>query len=481
MDAPPSEPALPRRGAPDLLAVPSPSLSVGRRGEQTRFSLRATGIEAAGRLLGWLIATALLEALGRWRELAGSSAEIAAQRERRRARAATRLARLLGDLKGPFVKAGQFAALRYDVLPAEARSAFEALADRVSPLPFARVRATLEAELGDRMRAFASIDPIPLGTASIAQVHRARLADGREVAMKVQHPGLAAALPADLAVLRIALRLVLCWPPVRRRLGALDAARLFDEFATGIADEYDFEREARIAREIAANLAEDPRVVVPAMIDALCTSRVLTMAYHAAIPILDRAALDARGVRPCDVLEVLARAYAKQVFVDGSFHADPHPGNLFVIDEPAAARAPRVLFVDFGLSRRLSPALRRGLRKGIFALLQRDADGFLAQMNELQMIAPGAEPGVRAALHAMFERVAREGATLALGAGAVLALKDEAKRLLQQTPGLQLPNDLLLFARTLSHLFALGESLDPEVDLMALSLPALMRFLAATD
>ena len=186
-------------------------------------------------------------------------------------------------------------------------------------------------------------------------------------------------------------------------------------------------------------------------------------------------------MRPCDVLEVLARAYAKQVFVDGLFHADPHPGNLFVIDEPDAATAPRVLFVDFGLSKRLSPELRRELRKGIYALLQRDVDGFVARMHAMNMIAPGAEPGVRSAVISMLERLGGEGGLFGIGNGQVLGIKDEAKRLLQETPGLQLPNDLLLYARTLSYLFALGEQLDPELDLMKLSMPYLLRFLAATD
>jgi predicted unusual protein kinase regulating ubiquinone biosynthesis (AarF/ABC1/UbiB family) len=203
------------------------------------------------------------------------------------------------------------------------------------------------------------------------------------------------------------------------------------------------------------------------------------MSYVPAIPIADRDALRARDVPLRAVLETLARAYAKQVFVDGLFHADPHPGNLFVIDEPEMSVRPRVLFIDFGLSKHLDATLRRELQQGIHALLRRDVEAFLDGMDRMGMIAPGARDGVRAAVQAMFDRIAAEGQVLGLGGGQVLALKDHAKRLLERTPGLQLPNDLLLYAKTLSYLFALGERLDPSVDLMKLTVPYLLRFLAA--
>ncbi|MEE3329057.1 MAG: AarF/UbiB family protein, partial [Myxococcota bacterium] len=178
------------------------------------------------------------------------------------------------------------------------------------------------------------------------------------------------------------------------------------------------------------------------------------------------------------------RAYSKQIFVDGLFHADPHSGNLFVIDEPGAAEKPCVLFVDFGLHRRLSPELRTSLRQGIYALLQRDLDEFIHRMDELDMIAEGAQPAVRTAVEQMFQKIAEgseSGSPLAFGGHRVLDLKDQAKILLQNTPGLQLPNDLLLYARTLSYLFALGEELDRDVDLMKIATPYLLRFLAEKD
>jgi len=308
----------------------------------------------------------------------------------------------------------------------------------------------------------------------VAQAHRATLADGTEVVVKVQYPWLAASLPADLAWLRALLR-----------LGggrALLERGIFDEFAAGVAEELDFRHEARVAAEIASNLADDPSVVVPEVVGSHSTRRVLTVEWLPAVAIDDREALARRGVAPAEVLEIVARAYARMVFGDGVFHADPHPGNLFVLDEPGAADAPRVLFVDFGLSKRLDPELRAELRRGILALLQGDLETFLDGMHRMGMVEPGAEPAVREAVASMFARIRGErGSPLALGPARVLALKDEAKRLLTETEGLVLPTELLLYAKTLSYLFGLGDTLAPEVDLMRLSVPHLLRFLAERD
>src|SRR5690606_18481998 len=297
----------------------------------------------------------------------------------------------------------------------------------------------IEEELGAPPDAlFAAFESTPIGAASVAQVHRARLADGTEVAVKVQYPWLERSLPADLAW----TRRLLAWLGGRGR-EALDRERLLAEFSAGLAEELDFTREAAVASEIAANLAGEPQVVVPRVHPALSSRRVLTVDWQPVLPIGDRAALAARGVPLRDVVAVLGRAYARQVFVDGLFHADPHPGNLFVIDEPDAVVRPRVLFFDFGLSKRLDPELRREMRLGVHALLRQVLHALVAGIRRVGMIAPGARDGVRRAVEAMFARIRSEGAPLGLGGSQVLALKDEAKRLLTDTPGLQLPNELL--------------------------------------
>lgn len=451
-------------------------LAVRRPRRAARFALRAWGVTQGLRLAATGGAWA-------WTSLAGAAGDLVAgarargrRRDARRLAAARRIAGLLGELKGPFAKAGQFASLRVDVLEPEIREAFATLQDRVPPLSVDEIAAVVEEDLGAPLsHLFAEFEALPLGAASVAQVHRARLPTGERVAVKVQYPWLVHSLRADLA-----------W--TRRLFGWLlggaaapDRARLFDEFAAGLAEELDFAHEAAAAGEIAGNLSGDPQVVVPRVHPALSSRRVLTVDWMPVLSLQDRAALERRGVPLRDVVAVLGRAYAKQVFVDGLFHADPHPGNLFVLDEPDASVRPRVLFVDFGLSKRLDPVLRREMRLGVHALLRQDAPAFLDGMEHVGMIAPGARADVQAAVEQMFGRIRAEGAPLGLGGGQVLALKDEAKRWLEQTPGLQLPAELLLWAKTLSYLFALGERLDPDADLTRITLPYLLRWLAARD
>ncbi len=469
------KPSLPPAGGPVGGTVRP---RIGRWPAGFRFILRTSGVEPAVRLGLCLLGVAAAAAAGALGDRLASEGRRVARRAARRERALRRVAALLGSLKGAFAKLGQFASLRYDVLPAPLRAALASLRDQVPPLPFDLVKATVEIELGASIETlFRSIDPLPLGAASVAQTHRAELPDGTPVAVKVRYPWLERSLAADLRLVR---RLLRGWSWWTGR-GELAQDRLLDEFAAGLREELDFEREGSVAAEIEANLAGDPQIVVPRIVPTHSSRGVLTMSYQPAVRISDLAGLERLGAAPAAVLAVLARAYAKQVFVDGLFHADPHPGNLFVLDEPEAAKRPRVLFVDFGLSRRLDPVLRRELRAGIYALLQGDLEGFLAGMGRMGMIAPGAEGGVGTAVKAMFERIRGGGGALGVGGSQVLALKDEAKALLEETQGLQLPNDLLLYAKTLSYLFALGEELDPDADLIKLSLPYLLQFLAGGD
>ena len=475
-------PLVPARVAPTYPASAQPQKlrrKVRQAAAALRFTFRASGAEATLRIGAWAAAALARHAAGALGDWIRPAESRAARREARATASLEAAVRVLGSLKGAFAKVGQFAALRHDLLPSVVHLALTTLRDRVPPLPFPDIRWAVERELGAPLeQLFSSFDPTPLGAASIAQVHRAALPDGTPVAVKVQYPWLEASLPADLAIVRA---LVAIGALTRRgSRSGLDAGQIFREFASGLAEEVDFTREARVAEEIAANLAGDDAIVVPSIVRSHSARRVLVMSLHPTLR-LEPAELDRAGVDRRAVLEALARAYAKQVFVDGLFHADPHPGNLFVVDEPEAQIRPRVLFVDFGLCKRLDPELRVAMRQAIYALLRRDCEAFVDRMDELGMIAGGARPGVRAAVETMLERISRKSGgagVLGVAGGQVLGLKDEAKALLQDTPGLQLPTDLLLYAKTLSYLFALGDELEPNVDLLQLSTPYLLRFLA---
>ena len=337
----------------------------------------------------------------------------AQRRARWEARSAARLAATLGELKGPFVKAGQFAANRHDLLPALVDHAARRAA-RSGAAPALRGgarrgrirarRAAVRAVRGVRARAAGRRVDRP-GPPRAAAQRRDR---GGEGAVPVaRRARCAPTSPGRSAALRV----------FARRHGAVDRAAPLRGVRRGI------ERRARLrargprrwrdraqprarsARGGAARLPE-PRLA-PRADDELPARRSRSTTARAS---------RACRWRPRAVLEILARAYAKQVFVDGLFHADPHPGNLFVIDEPSAAANPRLLFVDFGLSRRLEPGLRHEMRLGIFALLQRDERAFLDGMQRMGMIAPGAREGVARAIAAMFGRIAGGGG--ALGGGA---------------------------------------------------------------
>jgi ubiquinone biosynthesis protein len=453
-----------------------PASAAGRIAAKFAVGGHASGCVQAARLAACAARVAAAAIAGRLADVFHSPSAREQRRAARRERAVGRVVATLGALKGAFAKAAQFAALRHDLLSGGAIASLAALRDRVPPLPFERIREVVEDSLGTPLgAAFAGFEHEPIGAASLAQAHRARLPSGRPVVVKVQYPWLRASAPADLALLRA------CTFLFARRSGSVDWRRLFAEFAAGYRSELDFIEEASSAEAIAANLAGDRNVVVPRPVPSHTRRRVLTMEEHPAVPIADSAGLARLGVEPRAVLEIIGRAYAKQIFVDGLFHADPHPGNLMVLDEPTAATQPRVLFIDFGLCRQLDPDLRRELRLGLYALIQRDVDAFVERMDHMGMIAPGAREGVWRAVSGMFERIAVAGGALAASGSAVLALKDEALVLLQRTPGLQLPADLLLYAKTLSSLFALGAELDPGVDMLKLSLPYLLQFLASRD
>ncbi|HTO53722.1 MAG TPA: AarF/ABC1/UbiB kinase family protein [Myxococcota bacterium] len=383
--------------------------------------------------------------------------------------AGQRIADTLGALRGLYTKLGQHLATRVDALSDEFRAPLEALHESAPAVPFPAIRAQIERGLGSAAR-FAWIDPEPLGTASVAQVHRARLRSGAEVAVKVRHPELTPERVArDLRGLRRALPLLRPW------LRPEDARELLDEVGRALLRELDFEAEGHAAEQIAATFRDDPRVLVPRVHWEASGSSVLTLDYVPRVRLDDRAALAARNVSPEACLAIVVDAYGRQVFGDGLFHADPHVGNLYLADLPGPA--PRVLFLDFGLVERLTPEVREELRLGLQSLLKRDADGLLAGLSRLQAVIPGREAEARAALEAALAA----GAAGALGEGVagIQSLKQLGKRLVRESGAFRIPRDLLLWARTLAYVYNLAERIAPGADPMRRLLPHLLRFVTA--
>ena len=270
---------------------------------------------------------------------------------------------LAADLErlGPtFIKLGQVLSVRPDLLPAEYTVKLARLQDVVAPFPFEEVERIVNSELGLRMsKAFSEFEATPIAAASLGQVHRARMQDGRRVAVKVQRPGIHETIADDLD----ALQEIADWIDEHTDFGRTHHLREFlDEFRKSLLRELDYRREAQNLVTIRTNLEEFERIVIPEPVDDYTTGRVLTMEYIDGVKITklsDVAKLELPGK---ELAGELFRAYLKQILIDGLFHADPHPGNVFV------TRDKRIALLDLGMVAYIPPQLQTNLTQLVFAI-----------------------------------------------------------------------------------------------------------------
>ena len=279
---------------------------------------------------------------------------------------ARRLRHSLEQCGGMFVKAGQVASTRSDLVSPPVAEELSHLQDNVAPAPPDGVRELLEEELGSPVDGvFAEFDSQPLAAASIGQVHRARLHGGQQVIVKIQRPGIADSVNRDLDVLNQLATVV----EQRTTWGAeYHVCDLADEFAERLREELDFEIEARNASDIAANLDGASDVRIPAVFHDLTTRRVLVMEWLDGVSVRDGDAIDALGVDRRELAEDLLRCMLQQMLVDAQYHADPHPGNVMVL------RNGQLALIDFGAASRIDPLQQTAIRDVMVAVSQRDAD-----------------------------------------------------------------------------------------------------------
>ncbi|GEP25862.1 ABC transporter [Cryobacterium levicorallinum] len=303
---------------------------------------------------------------------------------------------LAADLGGLMIKVGQFMSSRLDVLPPEITKELEGLQDEVAPVLFAAIRAAVEAELGMPLeRAFTSVDETPVAAASLGQAHRARLTaldaadtglDG--VIIKVQRPGIDEIIDVDLA----ALRKVGGWlSHVKLVSNRVDMPALVEEFAQTSLEEIDYLHEASSSERFAAAFPDDDRVGVPGVVWERTTRKVLTLEDVTAIKITDVDALIKAGIDPAEVAPVFAEVMFDQMFTRGFFHADPHPGNIFVTPDADSERGWQLTFIDFGMMGEVPTSTRTGLRKMLIAAASRDGRGLVNAMNDVGVLLPSAE------------------------------------------------------------------------------------------
>ena len=319
-------------------------------------------------------------------------------RTKRMRRFAQRFHVLAVDLGGLMIKVGQFLSSRLDVLPPEITRELEGLQDEVPPVSFSAIRSLAEAELGAPLETlFASVEETPIAAASLGQAHRARLRPGDaadtgldSVVLKVQRPGIDAIVDVDLA----ALRKVGGWlSHVRLVSDRADMPALVEEFAQTSLEEIDYLNEAANSVRFAADFADDDRVSVPDVVWERSTRRVLTLEDVTAIKITDSEGLLAAGIDPAQVAPVFASVMFDQMFTNGFFHADPHPGNIFVTPGTGSPteRPWKLTFIDFGMMGEVPASTRSGLRKLLIAAASRDGKGLMTAISDVGVLVPSAD------------------------------------------------------------------------------------------
>jgi predicted unusual protein kinase regulating ubiquinone biosynthesis (AarF/ABC1/UbiB family) len=392
-------------------------------------------------------------------------------RAARMRRIAARYRELAVRMGGVLIKVGQFMSSRLDVLPREITTELAGLQDEVGAEPFSAIRGVVEAEFGVPLEEkFASFEPVPSASASIGQVHLARLC--REtpagspcpaVIVKVQRPAIGEIVEADLAAIRRAGRWLLRLRSVRRHM---NVPALIEELARSLAEEMDYEREGKNAERFAELFADRDDVRVPTVIWSHTTRRVLCLEDVGAIKISDYAGIEAAGIDRSEVAARLLEVSLKQVFEDGFFHADPHPGNLFVLPSPTRSR-PRgwkLVYVDFGMTGTLEPASFEGLREVLFAVGTRDPERLVRAFDKLGVLLPSADReeiqrACRVLFDAFWGKSTRE--MMRMSNAEVAAFADQFGALIYEMP-FQVPENLILLGRCVSILSGLASGLDPD-------------------
>jgi aarF domain-containing kinase len=359
---------------------------------------------------------------------------------------AERLYRMAVDLKGLYIKGGQFLGTRSDVVPAPYSKSLSRLQDSVPPRPIAQVRATIEAEFGRPIaELFATFDDTPLGAASLAQVHRATLADGRQVVAKVQYPEVGALVRLDIRNMRTLVGIV------ARREPNFDYRAIVNEIGVQVPLELDFVREADMTRRIGANLSGLPDVMVPRVVDSLVSGRVLVTEYIDGARLLDAERLSRMAIDRAQLARTIASAYGHQILVDGLFQADPHPGNILVLE------GGRVALLDFGLTKELPDASRLGFARLVVGAADRDPAAIMAAFADLGVRTKSDDPAALLALTSVFfdsRPLTERPAGLA-----------QQRRATRQNPVEAIPGDLVLLGRVVGLLrgvcASLGSPLSP--------------------
>ncbi len=370
-----------------------------------------------------------------------------------------RLRAALQELGPAFVKLGQMLSIRSDLLPPDIIASLARLQDQVDPVPFPVIRQVVEEELGGPIEErFQSITPEPLAAASLGQVHAATLVTGEEVVLKIQRPGVSSQVELDLHLLQSLAEIAQRRTRWGRRLQLPTVAR---EFAHMLRQELDYIREGENAERFRSNFAGDPLVYFPAVYWEQSTARLLTLERVGGLRVTDREALKAAGISPHDVAQRLAGALFQMAMRDGFFHADPHPGNLFV------GPVGRMIFVDMGMVGELTPWMRKSVVDYVLGVVSGDTDRVVEAILQMGMLPRGAN---RTALRREVERLQRKYGEIPLKeievGTALRELMDLARRF-----EIGFPAGYAVLLKAMTTLEGVARQIDPEATLVGLVTP----------
>jgi ubiquinone biosynthesis protein len=374
--------------------------------------------------------------------------------------------RLAFEELGPsFVKLGQLLSLRPDLVPSEYSTELSKLQDEAAPFPFTQVEEKIEEQLGRPLEElFSEFDEEPLAAASLAQVHRARLQDGTEVVVKVQRPGIREMIRADLIILEDLAGFIARYVPESELYDPVGTVR---EFAKTLRRELDFVREGRNMEVFRRNFADDPTIYIPKVFWELTAPEILTMERIKGIKVTDLEGLERAGLDRRQIAINGANAILKQVFEYGFFHADPHPGNILVVENNVIAP------LDFGMVGRLDRPLQEAIGEMLIGIVRKDIDRIVRALRELGSLDEGVDLlAFRTDLGDFIDRYYK----IPLHRLDVAQLLDESLSLVREHH-VRLPASLVMMGKALVIEEGVGRVLYPELDMITLAKPYVRRLI----
>ena len=393
------------------------------------------------------------------------------------AKNARRVMLTIVDLQGLFIKVGQLLSVLANFLPAPFRDGLASLQDRVPPRPTAEIKERVEGELGRKMReVFSRFDEEPLASASLGQVHEAILQDGRHVAVKVQHADIDEIVRLDLRTIRRIMTIVSRFLPAKN----LDV--YYRQVKAMIEEELDFEREVANIQRIGKNFAGDPTIVLPSPVTELSTRRVLVTTFVQGVKVSDVRRLDEASIDRKALARKIVETFCQMIFVDGVYHADPHPGNVL------AGPNGELILLDFGAVAELSRDMKEGIPELVEGVIRRDTDRLIRALRRMGFIARGSTEDVSERVVEFFHQRFQEDIKLESfnlkdikldpqkGIESLMSLRRMDIGLRELSEAFHIPRDWVYLERTLLLLTGVCTELDPEMHPVQIIHPYVQKF-----